>query len=216
LTDFGDRNLLLSLLAEVSKQEKNASKSFLAGIEELVNQILFVSDVPCEQICHEQIGKRGFPVKDFHHGFLFNPHHRAIGQCGRGAHAEKLPCEATFSEEIAAVQNAYRGYLPDLRHNGESYSSFLNIKDRIGRVALSKDRLFSAKSCGLPTGVDGRKECLGIEFSGFLQMKWGQVTLDTLFHAALQVSLLIQRELARLIPAFGSDVGKNLTNSSLH
>ena len=37
----------------MSKQEKNASKPFLAGIEELVNQILLVSNVPCQQICHE-------------------------------------------------------------------------------------------------------------------------------------------------------------------
>jgi hypothetical protein len=48
LTDLGDRNLGLSVLAEVSKQQKNASKSFLAGIEKLVNQILLVSDGPLQ------------------------------------------------------------------------------------------------------------------------------------------------------------------------
>jgi hypothetical protein len=30
------------------------------------------------------------------------------------AQAETLPCKATFSEEIALVRNAYRGFLPAL------------------------------------------------------------------------------------------------------
>ena len=46
--------------------------------------------------------------------------------------------------------------------------SFLYIKNSIGRIALSKDRLFLEKSCDLPTAVDGRKECPGIELAEFL------------------------------------------------
>src|SRR5690242_7670005 len=83
-------------------------------------------------------------------------------------HRERLPCKATFSEEIALVQNAYCGFLPALRHNGEFYLSFLYVKNSIGRVALNKDRLLFGKRCDLPTAVDGRKECLGIEFAAFL------------------------------------------------
>ena len=92
-----------------------------------------------------------FPVKHFHHGLLFDSHHGAIGHCGCGAQAERLPCKATFSEEIALVQNAYCGFLPGLRHDGESYLSFLYIKNSIGRVALSKDRLLFGKSFDLST-----------------------------------------------------------------
>src|ERR1700738_4580100 len=69
------------------------------------------------------------PVKHFHHVLLIDPHHRAIGQCGCGAHAEWLPCKATFSEESALVQNAYCGFLPDLRDNCEYYLSFLYVKN---------------------------------------------------------------------------------------
>ena len=75
------------------------------------------------------------------------------------------PGKAAFSKEVAFVQNAYRGFLPGLRYNGEPYLSFLDIKHSIGRVALSKNRLFFGKSRDLPTAVDGRKECLGIEFA---------------------------------------------------
>jgi hypothetical protein len=107
-------------------------------------------------------------VKHFHHGLLVDFHHGAIRHCGRRAKAERLPCRATFSEKIAPVQNAYCGFLPDLRHNGEFYLSFLYIKNSIGRVALSKDRLPFGKGLDLSTAVDGRKECLSIEFDEFL------------------------------------------------
>ena len=43
-----------------------------------------------------------------------------------------------------------------------------NVKNSIGRVARNKDRLLFGKSCDLPTAVDGRKECFGIEFAAFL------------------------------------------------
>jgi len=65
LTEFGDSNLGLSILAEASQQEQKASQSFLAGIEKLVNQVLFISDVPRKQIRHEHILKRVFPAKHF-------------------------------------------------------------------------------------------------------------------------------------------------------
>src|ERR1700681_4505885 len=67
LTHLGDYSLGLSFLAEMSKQQKNTGESFLAGIEKLVNQILFVSNVPCQQIRCEHVRKCVFPVKDFHH-----------------------------------------------------------------------------------------------------------------------------------------------------
>jgi hypothetical protein len=62
LTDFGDCDFGLSVFAEVSEQKKNASQSFLTGIEKLVNQVLFVSDVPCHQISDEHVRKCVFPA----------------------------------------------------------------------------------------------------------------------------------------------------------
>jgi hypothetical protein len=53
------------------------------------------------------------------------------------------------------------------------YLSFLYVKNSIGRVALNKDRLLFGKRCDLPTAVDGRKECLGIEFAAFLGRNYG-------------------------------------------
>jgi hypothetical protein len=41
--------------------------------------------------------------------------------------------------------------------------SFLYIKNSVGRVALSKDRLLFGKGFNLSAAADGRKECLGIK-----------------------------------------------------
>jgi hypothetical protein len=79
-----------------------------------------------------------------------------------------LACKATFAEEIALVQNPDGGFLPNLRHNGKFYLSLLNIKNRIGRVTLSKYRRLFEKGHDLSAVVDGRKEGLGIEFDKFL------------------------------------------------
>src|ERR1700720_4005307 len=119
-------------------------------------------------------------MKHFCHRLPLDLHHRAIGHCGRGAQTESLPCEATFSEEIPLTQNAYCGFLPDLRHNGEFYLSFLNIKNSIGRIPLNKDRLFCAKRRDLPSAVEGRKKRLGIEFSECLGLYRGCHTLAPL------------------------------------
>ena len=42
----------------MSEQKQKPSQPLLAGIEELVDQIFFVSDVPRQEIGYEQIGER--------------------------------------------------------------------------------------------------------------------------------------------------------------
>jgi hypothetical protein len=44
-THFGDHSLGRAFFDEIGKQEQHPSWSLFAGIEELVNEILFVSDV---------------------------------------------------------------------------------------------------------------------------------------------------------------------------
>ena len=120
-----------------------------------------------------------FSVKHGHHGLLVDSHHRAIGHCGCGAQAEWLSCKATFSEEIALVQHADRGFLPALRHNGEFYLPFLCVKHGVGRIALSKDRLlFGEASIFLPPSMVERN-VLGSNLLSFLAVATG-VTISLL------------------------------------
>ena len=62
---------------------------------------------------------------------------------------------------------------PVLRHTREFHLPFLDIENGIGRIALSKDRLLSGKGFDLSTAVNGREECLGIEFPALLDCRQG-------------------------------------------
>ena len=50
LTDFGHDRLRHAFLAEVSEKKKDASQPLFAGVEQLVNQILFIAHIPSQQI----------------------------------------------------------------------------------------------------------------------------------------------------------------------
>jgi hypothetical protein len=55
--------------------------------------------------------------------------------------------------------------------NCEFYLSFFYVKNSIGRIALSKDRLPLGKNFDLSTAVNGGKEGLGVEFLAFLDRR---------------------------------------------
>ena len=54
LTDLGDYSFGFTFLAEMGQQKQNAGQAFLAGVEELIHQVLFVADVPGKQEGHEK------------------------------------------------------------------------------------------------------------------------------------------------------------------
>jgi hypothetical protein len=47
LANVWDYSVLLTVFSEMSEQQQNPCQSFLTRIEKLINQIFFVSDVPC-------------------------------------------------------------------------------------------------------------------------------------------------------------------------
>ena len=54
LTDSRNYNFGLALLAKMSQQQENSSQTLLAGVEKLVNQVLFKSDVARQEMGDEQ------------------------------------------------------------------------------------------------------------------------------------------------------------------
>ena len=55
LTDPGHDEIVLALLAVAGQQQQNPRQSFLAGIEQLINQVLFDANIPRQQIRHEEL-----------------------------------------------------------------------------------------------------------------------------------------------------------------
>ena len=67
----------------------------------MIDQIFFVSDVPRQQVGHEQVGQFVFPMERLHHGLLIDSQNSAIRHCGRRPHAKRLTGQRTFTEELA-------------------------------------------------------------------------------------------------------------------
>jgi hypothetical protein len=143
----------------MSKQEQNPSQSFFAGIEKLVNQALFISDVPGQQIRYEQVGQSMFTVESLHHRFLVDAQKSAIRHSGRAADAESLASERTLAEKVSLTKYTDRSFLASLRDYGEFHLARVDIKHRISGIPLCKNSMFLREKHKFPALADGGKKC---------------------------------------------------------
>jgi len=72
LRDFREYVLKLVFRAIASEQKKNAGQPFLAGVKEMIDQILFDANIPRKQIADETVGESMFRVEYANHLSLFN------------------------------------------------------------------------------------------------------------------------------------------------
>jgi hypothetical protein len=152
----------------MGEQQKDPGQPLLARIKKLINQIFLVTDVPRQQVGHEQVGKLMFPMKRFHHGSLVDSQNSAICHCGCRAHAERLGRKRTFAEKVSLTQYADRRFLASLRDHGEFYLARLDVKHRISGIPLGEDCLLLLERHKLPALADGCEECMGIEIAPLL------------------------------------------------
>lgn len=54
LIHVGDYGFSLAFLAKMRKQQENPSQTLFAGVEKLVYEVCFISDVACQQMRDEQ------------------------------------------------------------------------------------------------------------------------------------------------------------------
>jgi hypothetical protein len=151
----------------MSKQEQEPSQSLFAGIEELVYQILFVPDVPSQQVRYEQIREFVFPVERKHHCLLVNAQNFAIRDCGCRPHTQSLSSQPTFSEKLSLIQYAQGCFLTVLGHDREANFAFLDVKHCVSSVPLREDCLLLGKSHDFPTLADRGKEFPWVEVVRF-------------------------------------------------
>src|ERR1051326_6671125 len=91
LADFSDYGFRHAFFAKMSEHKKDARQPFFTGIEQLVNQIRFVADVTCQQICYEHVGKGVLPVKRLHHCLLVDTQKLAFRhEIGRASCRERV------------------------------------------------------------------------------------------------------------------------------
>src|SRR2546421_10453382 len=99
LTDLWDHTFRYAFFAKMGQHQKDARQPLLAGIKQLVHQVLFIPDVPCEQVCNKHVGETLFPVKRLHHCFFLDSQQCAIRHSCCSTHAERLASQRSFAEK---------------------------------------------------------------------------------------------------------------------
>ena len=120
LTDFRHHVLGLVLLAEMRELEESASQPFLAGVEELVDEIRLDAGVAGEQERNEDVGEGVLFVQHAEHLLLLDSQHRGAGERGGTGHPESLGGgDALFADEVAGLKQGERRFFPALRQDGQ-------------------------------------------------------------------------------------------------
>ena len=141
LANLGKDLLRFAVLSKVGHQEQYPCEPFLAGVEEPVDQIFLDSNVAREQIGHEELGEPRLVTDHSDCCWFGYPDDRGIRKGGGGGHAPLLAREATLAEKVGRSQDSDDRFFAVLGNDGELDFALLNVKERIGGIALGENRL---------------------------------------------------------------------------
>ncbi len=145
LRDLGEHLRRVVVRAVASEQQQRARQAFLAGIEELVDQVFFGSEISRQNEGDKAVGKLMFLVKDAEH-FLFLEHEqgaRLNGDSGRQSNG--VARKARFTKEIAGSEYRQNCFLAGFIDDRKSDAAFLNVQNILGGIALRVDGFLAAK-----------------------------------------------------------------------
>ena len=101
----GNNGFGLAFLAEMRKQQKNPGQTLFAGVEKLVYEVRFISDIAYQQMPDKQFRNIVMIMKYTLHQRFLNLVKGAIGHRNSRCHAQRLTGEASLAEELTGAQN---------------------------------------------------------------------------------------------------------------
>jgi hypothetical protein len=107
----------------------------------LIDQVLFNSAFPSQQMAHEQFGKVTFIANGSEHRRLFQARDHAFIECSRRSGASRLAVQTRFAEKVSCSQNCNDRVLAVLGDNGELDLALLNVKNRVRGLSLRDNNL---------------------------------------------------------------------------
>jgi len=143
LGDFRQYAIRLVLFAIARQQQKRSRKAFFAGVEELIDQVFFDSDITCKHVCDEMVRELMLRVKGAQQLFLLN--YKQRGRCYRGsrAHTDRLARHASLAEEVCRAKHGHDRFLASSIHDSQFHAAALNVHHGLGSIALRINRLAS-------------------------------------------------------------------------
>ena len=160
---FGITDSGWSWFSKVCQQDQHARQPLLAGVEQLVDEVLFDLDVARQQIRDEELGELLLSMERADHVALVHPQDAGRLDRGRGGHPEGLGRQAALAKEAAWLHEADDGFLSSRRDDREPDLAALYVEHGIGRVALGIDDLLAPILPRRLSFLDPREEGLGIE-----------------------------------------------------
>src|SRR6202171_5692405 len=146
---FGEHLLSMARRAIAREQQQSARQPFLAGVEELVYQVLLDSYDSCQRIGDEAVGELVFLVEHANHLVFLNDEQGGRRNRGRSRHANGLARKAPFPKKIARSKDRHNGFFPGLIDNSKLHTAFLNVNDTPRRITLREDVFVSSKLANL-------------------------------------------------------------------
>jgi hypothetical protein len=145
------------------EQQQRPGEPLLAGVEELVHQVLFDPDVARQQVRDERLRELRLAVEQSDHALLADADQAGRRDRARGGHTERLGRQTAFAEEAASFQDADDGLLASRGDDRELDLAALDEEHGIGRVPLGEDDLLVSIRTGRLSVLDLRQECRSIE-----------------------------------------------------
>ena len=139
------------------EQQQSPREAFLSGVEELIDEIFFDSDVSRQHMSDEAVGELVFPVEDSNHLVFLNDEHGGGRNYSGARHANRLPRKAAFAKEIAGPKDRYDGFFAGFINHSKFHAAVLNVHDRLRGIALREDGFFFLK-CVYFSAQPGRVE----------------------------------------------------------
>jgi len=146
---FGKDLLRLARRAIAREKEESVRQPLLAGVKELVDQVLLDSEVPCQYVGDEAVRKLVFPVEHANHFVFLNDEDGGGCNGGRSRHANGLAGKAAFPKKITRSKNCHNGFFAGFIDHGKFHAAFVNVHDILCGIALREDGFFSAKLSNL-------------------------------------------------------------------
>src|SRR5208337_777379 len=127
------------------QQQQSACQAFLAGVEELVDQILLDADVSRQHMRDEAVGELVFAMEHANHLVFLDNEYGGGRNRGCRSHANGLAGKTPFPQKIARSKDRHNGFSAGLIDHRKLHAAFLNVQHILGGIALRKDGFFSSK-----------------------------------------------------------------------
>src|SRR5580700_10749567 len=163
LADFGDNRLRPGFLAEIRQQQEHAGEPFLAGIEQLIDEVGFDADGPAQKMSDEHLGESRLAMDQADDGRILQADDDGVRHGRDRRHPLHLSAKTSLAEEFLRSQDCDDGFFALLRNDGDLHLALPDIEDRIANLPLGKDDLAFAVLGELSPVADTGEERFWIE-----------------------------------------------------